>query len=70
MKRLSGIFKHALGIIFCLSLIMLNFPVTAIAADNIIYVSGSSGNDSNTGAYDAPVATIEKALELVEEKLV
>jgi len=42
-------------------------PLQVFASDSIIYVSNESGNDGNSGTSEAPVKTIERALELVEE---
>ena len=59
--------RKILSMVLCMVLMMTYMPMTAFAADNIVYVSSATGSDSNTGASDAPVKTIEKALELVEE---
>uniref|UniRef100_UPI00405714F1 hypothetical protein n=1 Tax=Agathobacter sp. TaxID=2021311 RepID=UPI00405714F1 len=56
-----------LSLLLCFTLMVAYMPLTAFSSDNIIYVSGTSGNDSNSGISTAPVKTIEKALELVEE---
>lgn len=59
--------KRILRIILFTTLMMTSISLTAFAKDATIYVSGSSGDDSNAGTSDAPVKTIEKALELTDE---
>lgn len=60
--------KLVLRGVFYLILMVVCVPLQALGAENIIYVSGSNGNDTYTGTSVAPVKTIEKALELVEEE--
>ena len=44
------------------------FAVTSVSASNdIIYLGGNGADDSNNGTEGAPVATLEKALELAGE---
>ncbi len=62
----SKVLKQVLGLALFLMLVWVYIPMSVAGAGNVIYVSGSNGNDTNAGTSEAPVKSIERALELVQ----
>jgi len=58
--------RKILGIMLYFMLMLMCVPAKVLGAEDVIYVSGSNGNDTNTGTSEAPVKSIERALELVQ----
>ena len=61
--------KRLLSVILAVALVCSSWTGLAVQAEDeqVVYVSASSGNDANTGAVDAPVATLAKAYALLLE---
>ena len=63
--------SRVLAIFLCLLMVFTLMPVSAFAEEankETVYVDGSSGNDSNgSGDQGSPVATLAKALTLVQD---
>ncbi|WP_433749080.1 S-layer homology domain-containing protein [Paenibacillus amylolyticus] len=66
MKVFKAIKISFLAFVVLLSTISSLFAPIASAADGNVYVSSTGSDTSGTGTAEAPLATIEKALELVD----
>ncbi len=52
--------------LLCLSVVIMCYILSGCSSDNTIYVA-KTGSDFNEGTFDNPVASLEKAMEIIHE---